>query len=306
MQVEREPEVAIQRNAPIRTWFGVGGGAGRFAVARDERELSACLRIDPALRILGDGANLLIDDGGVEELVVSLAGDYERFEADPASGRVFAGAGVKLPRLINETVRLGLGGLEVLAGIPAQVGGALIMNAGGSFGQIADTVRAVHALDRAGRPVLLGRDEIPFAYRESGLGHLVLTGAEFALTPVDPGPLRERMLGIMAYKKNSQPLKDDSAGCVFKNPLLRAPLFGQAAGERISAGMLIDRAGCKGLSVGGAAVSDVHANFIVTSPGARARDVIDLMEQVSRRVMAEFGVALEREVVVWQRREPSP
>lgn len=306
MQVDREPEIAIERNAPIRTWFGVGGGAGRFAVAHGERELSACLRIDPALRILGDGANLLVDDDGVEELVVSLAGDFECCEIDPASGRVFAGAGVRLPRLINETVRLGLGGLEVLAGIPARVGGALIMNAGGSFGQIADTVRAVHALDRTGRAVRLSRDEIPFAYRESGLGRLVLTGAEFALAPVDPGPLRDRMLDIMAYKKSSQPLKEDSAGCVFRNPVLREPLFERAAGERISAGMLIDRAGCKGLSVGGAAVSDVHANFIVTSPGAMARDVITLMERVARRVLDEFGVALEREVVVWRRREPSP
>jgi UDP-N-acetylmuramate dehydrogenase len=309
------PPLVIERDAPILTWFGIGGKADRLARPRTPEQLAECLRLDPNLKVLGDGANLLVDDDGVSELVVSLDGPlFTGWTIDGTSLR--AGAGAKLPKLINEAVRRGLAGIESLGGIPASVGGAVIMNAGGAFGQIADAVARVHAIDRSGRRVTLDRAQIAFDYRHSGLSNLIITEVEFALRPADPAALRERHLEVMAYKKKSQPMAEKSAGCVFKNPTLTEdlalehldPAAGRAgpfevhrAGARVSAGMLIDRAGLKGLRVGGASVSPRHANFIVTDAGAKARDVIELMDRVVLGVFARFGVTLRPEVVIWRR-----
>jgi UDP-N-acetylmuramate dehydrogenase len=180
-----------------------------------------------------------------------------------------------------------------------------VMNAGGAFGQIADSVLRVHALNRDGRAVTLERSRIDFGYRRSGLNELLITGVDLQLTPSEPAALRARLKDVMAYKKNSQPLAAKSAGCCFKNPTLAHDLDAIGAkGARVSAGMLIDRAGLKGLKSGGAEVSPVHANFLITHPGACARDVIRLMREVRRRVSDAFGVDLEPEVVVWERTRP--
>jgi UDP-N-acetylmuramate dehydrogenase len=297
--------LSVETNAPIPTWFGIGGRADRFARPAGIEQVRECLRMDSDLRVLGDGANLLVDDDGVGELVVCLNAkemSAVRFETAAGMGTVIAMAGANLPKLINETVRRGLAGLEGLGGIPATVGGAVIMNAGGSFGQIADTVARVHALDRQGRDVALERDEIEFSYRHSGLNGLIITSVEFELSEEDPAALRTRLKEVMEYKKNSQPMADRSAGCVFKNPTLAADVADIGGkGDRVSAGMLIDRAGCKGTRVGGASVSPRHANFVVTDPGAKAHDVIELMEQTKQRVFDRFGVRLEEEVVIWKR-----
>lgn len=297
-------KVEITPMQPLATWFGVGGGAARYARPTTAEQLAECVALDPALRVIGDGANLLVDDDGVPDLVVSLTqGDFVRVQREQGSDVVRVGAGVNLPKLILECVRDGLGGLEGLGGIPATVGGAVVMNAGGAFGQIADCVHSVHAVDRLGRRVRLHRGDIAFGYRTSGLNDLIITCVDLRLTPGDAGPLRERLKEVMEYKKRSQPMADRSAGCVFKNPTLTSDLEGiGAAGQRVSAGMLIDRAGLKGLRVGGASVSERHANFIVTDPGtAKARDVIELMTLVARRVHEAMGVRLHREVVVWSR-----
>ena len=296
---------SIVRNHPITTWFKIGGGADLYCRPRDAAHMSRLLQQHPDVRVLGDGANLLIDDDGAPGLVVELAEpEWTRVEIDAKTGLVRVGAGAKLPQLIHAACRAGLGGLEVLGGIPATVGGALVMNAGGAFGQIADVVARVRGLTREGTPVELTRDQIAFGYRTSGLESLVLTGADLALTPSDPSALRKRLLEIMDYKKNSQPMSANSAGCCFKNPTLTATLEGVGeAGKRVSAGMLIDRAGLKGLCVGRAHVSQVHANFLVTDPGATAANVISLIGEVVRRVRDRFGVTLTREVVVWSKHE---
>lgn len=307
-------DIPIQRDAPIPTWFGVGGGAEALARPRDEAELLACLEMDPGLRVLGDGANLLVHDAGVGGVVVSLA--QPGFNTvEPLPGRagapdadtvvVRAGAGANLPKMIVESVRMGLGGIEGLGGIPASIGGALVMNAGGAFGQIADVVRRVVGVARDGAPVALDRDQIDFGYRRSGLQGLILTACEIELRRGDAAALRDRLKEVMAYKKSTQPMGEKSAGCCYKNPTLERPIDGiGAAGERVSAGMVIDRAGCKGLAIGGAMVSERHANFFPVSRDARAAHVIGLMEEVERRVLDRFGIRLEREVVVWRRDAP--
>lgn len=297
--------IPIVHHAPIPTWFGVGGGADQLATPRDQAELLACVRSDPGLRVLGAGANLLVDDDGVGELVVSLASPA--FQGTQWGAEVVrVGAGVDLPKLIVDAVRRGRAGIEGLGGIPATIGGALVMNAGGAFGQIADCVLRVHAVSRDGREITLERAAIPFGYRHSGLADLILVGAELSLPPADPAALRDKLKEVMAYKKNSQPMAENSAGCCFKNPTLDQTIrdaqgdIGEP-GKRVSAGMLIDRAGLKGLRVGGASVSPRHANFLVTDAGAKARDVIGLIAEITRRVHDTFGVRLQPEVVIWRR-----
>jgi UDP-N-acetylmuramate dehydrogenase len=297
----RALEPAIERDAPIPTWFGVGGRAERLAMIEREDDLRRCVEIDPDLRVLGEGANLLVADEGVGELVVSMMTvPMRRFEIDDET--IVAMGGASLATLVTSSVREGLAGLEGLGGIPATIGGAVMMNAGGTFGQIADVVERVHAIDRTGAEVALDRGDIDFGYRHSGLGGLIVSRVELRLRRGDSTALRGRLKETMAYKKTSQPMADKSAGCVFKNPTLSRDVDGiGGAGERVSAGMVIDRAGCKGLGVGGASVSELHANFVVSRRGSTATDALTLIDMVEARVLERFGIALERELVVWRR-----
>jgi UDP-N-acetylmuramate dehydrogenase len=287
----------IRFNEAVPTWFGVGGRADRLAAPTDEEMARDCVLAfaGHTVRVLGDGANLLVEDGGVDGVVLDLCGlDGVEVVADEGDREVLrVGAGKRLPRLVVQTVREGLSGLEHLGGIPASVGGAAVMNAGGAFGEIAGAVRAVHALTTTGTRLCIPREEIAFGYRVSGLEHLIVTAVDFELERVaegERGSLRQRLKDVMSYKKGTQPLADASAGCCFKNP---APGVG--------AGALIDSAGCKGLRVGGAEVSHKHANFVVTHDGCTAGDVLELMDEVEARVRHASGVSLEREVKVWGR-----
>jgi UDP-N-acetylmuramate dehydrogenase len=300
----------IEFNKPIDTWFGVGGGADRYARPADREELADCLvaYAGHTIRVLGDGANLLVHDDGVDGLVVDLV-DLEAVEYTPGETPdeviLHAQAGANLPRLIIESVREGYAGLESLAGIPATIGGAVIMNAGGAFGSIADLVLRVHAMSSTGTELVIPAEQISFDYRHSGLEHLVLTSVELRLRRVSDKArpaLRDRLKEVMGYKAKTQPMAERSAGCCFKNPLAVSPGL-PGAGQRVSAGKLIDEAGCKGLRIGGAEVSDRHANFIVTHDGCTAQDIIDLMSEIEKRVHAFCGVRLEREVKVWERTE---
>jgi UDP-N-acetylmuramate dehydrogenase len=294
-------QLEIINDAPIPTWFHIGGRAQRLAKPTSPDELLMCVEIDDEMRVLGEGANLLVDDEGVSDLVVSLQqGAFLDTLIDESTGLVHAGAGVALPGLINRCVRSGLGGLEKLAGIPATLGGAIIMNAGGAFGEMSQFIAQVHAIDRAGRAHSFDRNQIDFAYRQSHLNHLIITGAVLQLEIGDREEIARSRASCMKYKADSQPLGDKSAGCVFKNPTLTEPIEGIGeADDRVSAGMLIDRAGLKGLSVRGATVSEVHANFVTTTPDAKAHDVIELIELVRARVFDRFGVNLHNELVIW-------
>ena len=291
-------EFIVERNAEIATWFGVGGCADALTRPTTMDELAGALREFKGVpvRVLGDGANLLVADEGVDGLVISTERlSRIRWPEGPMARIVYADAGASLQRLVVESVRRGLSGLEGLGGVPASLGGAVRMNAGGAYGQIGDVVERVFALTPTGETVELRRSAIDFDYRHSGLHDLIITGAELRLQTDDPFRLRDRLKEVMSAKKVSQPLGADSAGCAFRNPLVE--------GVRVSAGKLIDEAGCKGLRAGRASVSEVHANFIVVESGAMAQDVLDLMEHVANRVNDHCGVTLQREVVVWRRGE---
>jgi UDP-N-acetylmuramate dehydrogenase len=308
MPLVLDNELTIERDAELPTWFKVGGRADSFVRARTPDDVRQCLELDRDLRVLGDGANLLVDDAGITNLVLAFhdpadaAFPMSAIRWGDGSTPTYAGAGALLFRIIPEAVRRGLAGLEGLGGVPASVGGACVMNAGGTFGQIADVVVRIHAMDRRGNEVMLERREIDFGYRRSGLARYIILGAELNLTPSDPAKLREHFKEVMEYKKRTQPMEANSAGCAFKNPVLASDVEGVGArGQRVSAGMLIDRAGCKGLRIGSAEVSMRHGNFIFAYEGGRASDVIAVIDEVRRRVLDRFGVTLENEVVIWRR-----
>lgn len=272
------------------TWLRVGGPAQFFVEPRSVEELAAVIRVcreqDLRVRVLGDGSNLLVRDEGASGAVIRLP--RELFSAVAVEGTtVRAQAGALLSHVISQSVRAGLAGLEVLTGIPGTVGGALHGNAGGKGGDIGQFVREATVLTGGGETLVRRGDELAFAYRQSSLDDLVILEAAFELTPDDPDEIARRMRKIWITKKASQPLSHQSAGCIFKNPR------GQSAGQ------LIDRAGLKGTRVGGAEISDRHANFVVTHEGAKAEDVIRLIDLARSRVLEKFGVELELEVQIW-------
>ena len=300
LDVTVEPDAAIG----VMTWYGIGGRADLLVRPQSVDDLAAlvkrCRRSGTPLRILGGGANLLVADDGVDGLVVKLDAPAFRQIKYNRSGEINlmrAMAGADMPKTLMAAVRQGLGGLTQMAGIPGSIGGMIRMNAGGSYGCIGEVVRSVTCLTRNGELVTYPAEELRFEYRSTNIPDPVIVSATFELEPTDPVALRDRVKEIFAFKKSTQPLADSSAGCTFKNPI------DPVSEERVPAGKLIDEAGLKGETIGGASISHQHANFIVTEPGARADDVLALLDLVRRRVYEHAGIELETEVVVWQREE---
>lgn len=292
--IEHEP------NAPLapRTYYGVGGCAELLAHPADADQLAAlvaaCHEAGVTMRVLGSGANLVVADAGVDGVVVTL--DKPAFRNLAIDGQVVTvGAGYDLAKLVLQTAKAGLAGLESLAGIPASVGGAIRMNAGGAYGHIGQTVRRVRLMDAAGQTYDRDRDDLIFAYRRTNITAPFILEVEFELTLDDPDALVKRVKQIFLYKKTTQPLAARSAGCAFKNPTPPA----EESPQPPAAGELIDRAGLKGFRIGGAEVSHRHANFIVAHDGCTATDIVKLLEHVEKTVRIQHGMQLERELVVW-------
>lgn len=287
--------------APL-TWYGVGGPAEVLARPSSTAQLSqlasAARQEGIPVHVLGDGANVLIADEGVPGIVVKL--DQPAFTGLSISGnRVTAGAGVYLPTLVVATAREGLAGLDSLAGIPATVGGAVRMNAGGVYGSIGTSVARLQVMDAAGQVYYRDRDDLVFGYRTTNIVARYILEAVFELQPEDADELRSRVKKVFFSKKNSQPLHRGSAGCAFRN--LETLPEDVDPTTPLSAGRLIDLAGLKGYSVGHAVVSTRHANFIVAEPGCAASDILGLMEHIEQTVEQRFGVRLQKEVEIWPR-----
>ncbi len=276
----RERGIPARRDEPMArcTTLKVGGPADFLVEPRGDEELSAVFRAAAEcglpVRLLGGGANLLVRDEGVRGAVVRLA-NLNRRDGDRVE------AGHSLPRLVRQTLAEGLGGLDGLAGVPGTVGGAIRMNAGGRHGEIGSVVRYVDVMTPAGEFRRVPRSEAGFRYRGNGLDGDVVVAAGLDLRP-DP-EARGRYEAVMAEKRKSQPLDRPSAGCVFKNP------------PGMHAGRIIDACGLKGTRVGGARVSERHANFIVNEGGAAASDVFRLIDLIREKA----PVPLELEVQVW-------
>jgi UDP-N-acetylmuramate dehydrogenase len=276
----RARRIPVRLEVPLGplTTMKVGGPAEFFIEPETGDQLAEALRAareaEIPVRILGSGANLLVRDEGVRGAVFHLGRLCRR-------DGLHVQAGYRFARLVKETAAEGLSGLEVLAGIPASVGGAVRMNAGGRHGETAAAIRYVDVVGLDGSRRRVPRAEVGFRYRGTGLGDAVVVAAGFDLEPAD-GVL-ERYEEVLGEKKRSQPLGTHNAGCMFKNP---------PGGH---AGRMIDECGLKGLRVGGAHVSTKHANFIVNDGGASATDVLRLVDLVRSRVPAP----LELEVLVW-------
>jgi UDP-N-acetylmuramate dehydrogenase len=285
-------EKIVRQAEPLamHTWFQLGGPAEYYAEPRDVDELIAlvrrCREEDVPLRVLGRGSNVLVRDEGVPGVVVELSAPAFR-EVKVQGQTITAGGGTRLGRVVTTAVHQGLAGLEVLVGIPGSLGGALHGNAGTHGGDVGQwTVHATVITD-AGEVHQRNREDLVFAYRQSSLDELVILEATFQLEEDDPRELSRRLQKLWIVKKANQPMGHQSAGCVFKNP------------RGMSAGELIEDAGLKGTRIGGAVVSDRHANFVVAEPDCTAQDVLRLIDVIRDQVQERLGVELELELEVW-------
>lgn len=284
-------EIVTER-APLAplTWFKLGGPARWVIQPRtpEELQLAAQRASDSgiAIYILGLGANLLVGDAGVDGAVFRLSQEHWRTVKFLPDG-VEVGAGVDMQKLLLRSVRQGLAGLEPLTGIPGTIGGGIRMNAGGKFGDIGGTVRSVTVMDSGGMIFDRLREDLVFDYRTTNIAAPFILGATLNLEEEAPETVMRKVREIWMYKQSSQPLGTRNAGSVFKNP------------RGLSAGALIDQAGLKGLSVGGAEISTKHANFIIANKGATADDVLRLISAVREKVLRDRGILLETEVQVW-------
>jgi len=280
--------VAVDEPLRKKTWWRVGGPAEAWAEIGSIEGLATALRVTHARRVpvfvLGNASNLLIGDGGIRGLVVRLGGDLARLQA-PEPGRLVLGGGLKLVSLLRIAQREGYTGLEMVAGVPGTVGGAVRMNAGTRLGELGDRVTRVDVLRGDGTAEGWGPAELAFAYRHCALPRdAVVTAAHVALTDLDAAESRARIAEHLDYRARTQPTDVPTCGSTFRNP----------PGD--SAGRLIEAAGLKGFAVGAARVSDKHANFVVNEGGASARDIRAVIEGVQARVRDRFGVELQREV----------
>jgi UDP-N-acetylmuramate dehydrogenase len=282
----------VEKDFPLGglTRYGCGGSVNYLirpgSVAQLSEVVKRCGENDIEMRVIGFGSNVLVSDEGISGAVIKLEGDEFTTPVFDDSG-VTAPAGADLNELVLESVRRGAGGIEVITGIPGSVGGAVKMNAGGSFGDIAAAVESVKLMDKEGNIFEKSKPELVFDYRFVNITAKFILEARLELVEADPEQLLKTTKEIWIYKKNTQPLNVRNAGCVFKNP------------RGLSAGALIDRAGLKGLQIGGATVSDKHANFITTEKGCKSSDVKRLIDAVKQRVQEKFDVELETEIEIW-------
>ena len=286
------PALELREHEPMarHTTFRIGGPVRLMALPRSEGEVLACLReaerAQVRLVVLGNGSNLLAADGEIPCFAVLLTG----LDALERTGEreIWAGAGVSLARLASFAAQEGLAGLEFAHGIPGTLGGGVLMNAGAYGGEMVQVVKEVAAAGRNGGVETVPAEQCGFSYRRSAFsdGERVILGAKFHLEPDDPAAIRGRMDDLARRRKEKQPLEYPSAGSMFKRP----------AGHFAAA--LIDQCGLKGLTVGGAQVSEKHAGFVINRGGATCADVLALVDQVKERVLQQTGVELEMEVRV--------
>ncbi len=290
----------VRSNHPLAayTTFRVGGAAEWLVETRSADEIVAVLTLahehHVPVTLLGGGSNVLIADGGVRGIVIRPRGG----EARAMSMQIVrADAALTINGLVRWTITQGLAGLEAWAGTPGTVGGAVFGNAHFAGRSIGELVEQVHLASRAGQVRSIPATEMAFGYDRSRLqtSGEVLLSADFRVQPADATSLRAVARESLAFRKRTQPLETPSAGCVFQNP--------QPGEDRVpdgipwSAGALVDRAGLKGMRMGGAAVSTAHGNFIVNDGRASAHDIRQLIEHCRQVVGERFGVRLRDEIV---------
>ena len=283
----------VRRDHPLArlTTVRTGGAAELFARPGTAAELEALMRWAGEegieVGVVGSGSNLLVADDGVRGLVLKLDRDLSHIEQDGT--RLDCGGGARLPAVSAHAARLGLSGIEFGVNIPGTVGGAVRMNANAYGGELASALEWVDVVSAAGI-ARRAPDELGFAYRRSSLGAgEVVARARFALRPADSEQVKATLGDLRRRRREAQPSGIKTFGSTFKNP-------DDPRAEGASAGRLLDAAGCRGLSIGGAGFSDKHANFVVNHGDASTADVVAVMAEGRRRVAERFGIELEPEV----------
>ena len=271
------------------TWFRVGGPADRLFLPADTEDLAAFLReTDPAepLTIIGVGSNLLVRDGGIRGTVIRLGPGFGRVSTDGV--RVRAGAGALDASVAKRAAAAGIAGLEFYRGIPGTIGGALRMNAGAYGAETKDVLVEATAVTRGGEVLRLANRDFAFRYRGNGLDDdLIFTEALFEGTEDEPAAVQARMGAIMARREATQPVRERTGGSTFKNPKDQT--------DR-SSWQLVDAVGARGRRVGGAQMSELHANFMINTGEATAADLEALGEGIRADVEAQEGVRLDWEI----------
>lgn len=280
-------EVRINEPMKGHTSFRAGGPADWFVIPESADELRAvlraCKKAGADWYVIGNGSNLLVSDRGFRGVIIST----ERFNRLEVNGtELTAGAGILLSKAANAALKAGLTGLEFASGIPGSVGGASVMNAGAYGSEMKDVLKSVTVLDNDGEIRVLGAKELELGYRASSIlkNHYLVLEAVFGLKEGREDAIKSRMDELTARRREKQPLEYPSAGSTFKRP------------EGYFAGKLIEDAGLKGFSVGGAAVSEKHAGFVINKGDALASDIYRLCMEIRRIVAEHAGVTLEMEV----------
>jgi UDP-N-acetylmuramate dehydrogenase len=277
--------LANESLAPL-TWFRVGGPAQALFMPEDEADLAYLLANLPAeipVTVVGLGSNLIVRDGGIAGVVIRLGRGFSDIKVE--GERIRTGTAVPDVRVAQAAQKAGLAGLAFLRGIPGAIGGALRMN-GGAYGrETKDTLIEARGVDRAGNVRVFTNGDMHYTYRHCGVpDDVIFTEALFAGTPGDPAAIAAEMDKITESREATQPIKSRTGGSTFKNP----------PGHK--AWQLIDAAGCRGLTVGAAQVSELHCNFLINLGGATAADIETLGETVRRRVRETSGVDLDWEI----------
>lgn len=291
----------IERDRPLAplTWLRVGGPAGALVSPADREDLAAFLAaLDPAVAVtpLGVCSNLIVRDGGLPGVAIRLGRGFNGIEALPGH-RVRAGAAALDAHVAKRAAEAGIAGLEFLRTIPGAIGGAIKMNAGCYGSYLADVLVEATLIDRQGQTRVLGPQELDFAYRSSAVpDDWVVVEAVLQGRPGEPEAIAARMDELVARRAASQPVSERSCGSTFRNPAGYSSTGRDDDTHELKAWKLIDEAGCRGLRLGGAQMSEMHPNFLINAGGATARDLEGLGEEVRARVRAHSGHDLAWEI----------
>jgi len=289
-KISSSVKCSVMRDEPMarHTTFKIGGPADLLVMPDGPDDLKNILSIVSAEKepyfVMGNGSNLLVSDSGIRGVVIKIAGNMDK--AEFRDNTVTAGAGIYLGKLLNECAAKGLSGLEFFAGIPAALGGAVAMNMGSWSGFLSTYIKNVTVLTNMGKIMKVEKKDCGFSYRSSDIaknGNIILS-VEMGLKKDDPKMIAARQAETVRIKSSSQPITYPSAGCVFQNPGAEP------------AGKLIEKSGLKGEKIGGAQVSDMHANYIVNTGSATAADVMNLINRVKGIVFEKQGIELKLEI----------
>ena len=290
INIAGEDNVKIDEDMKKHTTFKAGGKAAFLVTPDSEEKVKELIRFfkenEIANYIIGNGSNLLVRDEGFDGVILEIGSKLSEVVVN--ENKITAQAGALLSKTANQAYKSGLAGMEFASGIPGSVGGGVAMDAGAYGGELKDIVETVTMCDENGEEITLTVDEMDFSYRHSIVQdkNYIVLSATFALTPGEPEKILETMNDLNQRRRDKQPLEYPSAGSTFKRP------------EGYFAGKLIQDAGLKGYSVGGACVSEKHSGFVINKGGATATDIITLIGDVQKIVKEKFGVELEPEVKI--------